>query len=563
MNDFKKFKKKLMMEFYIKNTLVSAAGGMVSSGLVLMVKKMFELKFPWYYALITGIVIMSGIFIAIMTRKPDDEKIAERIDKEFHMQEKVTTMVTYKDNSQFMYEKQREDAENKLHENNTRKLPLKLSVLNIPALIFGGALISSSFFVPSIINHETNVIPGNKDDINNETEKIINDIRGIINNSEASEAFKAELNQILNDLLESLKDDIDINSRMNKIRTAEGKVDAALDRANSKEEFCDGLKSSKIDLISKLAQFIIDCDYDGVSDTLKQLERHFSARSPYSGDSLYDHISDIVDSLNYAMLYVNDDSDNKTVVNKDDTLYISIKNLYTSLKSINDKFSLYLSGNEKDGINEDQTKADTIAAIESSIAEINSCLKMQQENSDLADQVKAYMESLINPGGGSGGNSEDNNKNSETQNTDEENNGNNNSGNDGNSGNTGENNSGDDNGNNNGENSGNDDSGNNGNNEGNEGNTDGSGNSKGDSENTGSQSGEGASGGKGETKYGGNDKVYTDQNGYSEYGDVIDGYHNDAGEDNKNNGNDETGDILEDYFKSLYGSVTAPGDGNP
>lgn len=442
MNDFKKFKKKLMMEFYIKNTLISAAGGMTSSGLVLMAKKMFELKFSWYYALITGIAIMSGIFLIMLRKKPDDEKIAERIDKEFHMQEKVATMVTYKDESTFMYEKQREDAENKLRENNTKKLPLKLSMMNIPALIFGGALISSSFFVPSVINHDANIIPGNKDDINNETEKIINDIHNVINNSEASAAFKAELNQILSDLLTELKDDIDINSRMNKIRIAEGKVDAALDRANSKEEFYDGLKYSNIELLSKLSVCILNCDYDGVSDTLKQLERHFAAKSAYSGEALYDHIDDILNCINSALLYVNDDSDNKTVVNKDDTLYISMKNLYMSMKSVNKKFGLSLSGNEKDGINEDQAKADTVTAIETAISEIISCLRMQQENSDLAAQVKAYMEALINPEGGSGVNSENNNKNSENQNTGEENNGNNNSGNDDdNSGNTSENNS--------------------------------------------------------------------------------------------------------------------------
>ena len=563
--NFKKFKAKLMREFYLKISLISLAGGLTVSGLIILFTRMFGANFPFYYSIIIGVVVLIALFLTLFfLKKPNDEKIAERIDKDFKMEEKVTSMVAFKNENGFLYQKQREDAKAQLSKKDVKKLPFKLAVINIPALVFGASLFTASFFTPNVI-HETNKNnKPNPDDFNNKTEDIIDDIRDLINNSEASEAFKAELNQILTDLLEDLQDDTDIQSRMQKVIVAEGKVTAALDRANSKEELGAALENSKVDLLAKLGTAIKTGDQEGAASILKQLEKHFGPRTTYTGEALYDHIEAIDESITSALDAVRDDSDGKTVVGKDDTLYLSMENLYKSLDSINKKFSSFLSGDTEKGINEDQAKADSVTAIELAISEIGQCLQTQQENSDLAAQVISYMQSLINPGGGSGsGSNSENQNNNENQNSDGENNNNgNNPGDDADS--AGDKNSEGNDGENNGDSSESGDSSDSegdGDGKGEEGETEGGGNSKGDSESSGSQSGTGASGGNGDTKYGSSDKVYTDQNGYSEYGDVIDGYHNDAGEDNKENGNEETGGILEDYFTSLYGSEKDSGDG--
>lgn len=537
--NFKKFKAKLMREFYLKISLISLAGGLTVSGLIILFTRMFGENFPFYYSIIIGVVVLVVLFLTMFfLKKPNDEKIAERIDKDFKMEEKVTSMVAFKNENGFLYQKQREDAKAQLSKKDVKKLPLKLAVINIPALVFGASLFTASFFTPNVI-HETNKNnKPNPDDFNNKTEDIIDDIHNIINNSDASEAFKAELNQILEDFLKDLQDDTDIQSRMNKVIVAVGKVNAALDRANSREELGAALENSKVDLLAKLGAAIKSGDQETAISILQQLEKHFGPRTTYTGEALYDHIEAIDESITSALDAVKDDSDGKTVVGKDDTLYLSMENLYKSLDSINKKFSSFLSGDTEKGINEDQAKADAVTAIELAISEISQCLQTQQENSDLAAQVISYMQSLINPGGGSGdGSNKENQNNSENQNSDGENNGD--------SSESGDNSNSEGDGDGKGE----------------EGETEGGGNSKGDSESNGSQSGIGASGGKGDTKYGSSDKVYTDQNGYSEYGDVIDGYHNDASEDNKENGNEETGDILADYFNSLYGSEKDPGDG--
>ncbi len=561
--NFKKCKAKLIREFYLKISLISLAVGLTLSGLIILFTRMFGSSFPYYISIIIGAIVMIATFLALaFLKKPNDEKVAERIDSDFRLQEKVTSMVTFQDKEGLLYEKQREDAKEQLSKKDVKKLPVRLAMINIPALVFGASLFTASFFTPNVIKAADKDNKPDKDTINNKTEEIINDIHNIINNSDASAVFKEELNQILEDLLAELNDDTDVLSRMKKVITAEGKVDAALDRANSKEEIGAALEESDIDLLAKLGTAIKNGDQDGVASVLQQLEKHFGPRSVYTEDSLCNHIEAIVDAINKANSLA---LEAETKVSKEDGLYLAMNNLSTSLNSVYKKYSKYLSGDTENGITEDQAKADSITAIETAISEICSCLQAQQENSDLAEQVKAYMESLIDPTN-SGGEGEDGDQ--KTTGSDGE----------GQSGNN-QNNSGDGKGESSGEGEGDGDgdqdgsdkdsggessgdsdgsetgdSDGKGNSEGSDGDSSGSGSGKGESEGSGSSSSDGASGGSGKTNYGSNDSVYTDDNGYSEYGDVLDGYHNDAIEDNEEHGNDETGDILDDYYNSLYGN---------
>ncbi len=562
--NFKKCKAKLIREFYLKISLISLAIGLTVSGLIILFTRLFSLSFPYYISIAIGVVILIGSFLALaFLKKPNDEKIAERIDSDFKLQEKVTSMVAFQDKSGLLYEKQREDAKEQLSKKNVKKLPVKLAMINIPALVFGASLFTASFFTPNVIKNASKDNKPDKGTVNDKTEEIIDTIHDIINNSDASAAFKEELNQILEDLLVELQDDTDVLSRMKKVIIAEGKVDAALDRANSKEEIGSALENSTIDLLAKLGTAIKNGDQDEVSNILQQLEKHFAPRSVYTGDTLCDHIESIASAIKTA---IDESLEAETPVKKEDGLYLALNNLSTSLSSINKNFSKYLSGDTENGITEDQAKSDSIEAIEVAISEICSCLQAQQENSDLADQVKAYMESLIDPTNSGGGESE--NGDQKTSGTDGEGESGNNQNNSGDG--QGEKSDGDGDGDSGdkddseqdsgGDSSGDSDSGDEGDSEGkgdsegNEGDSSGGGSGKGESEGEGSSSSDGASGGSGKTNYGSSDTVYTDDNGYSEYGDVIDGYHNDAVEDNKENGNDETGDLLDDYFNSLYGN---------
>lgn len=574
MNDnFKKLKRKLMLEFYVRISLVSLAGWLIVSGLIILFTRLFGANFPFYYGILIGAAVGIGAFVALwLTKKPDDTKIALRIDQDFDMHEKVATMVTFQNTDGFMYEKQREDAKEKLGKKDVKKLPFRLALINVPALVFGASLFTASFFTPAVLNQKKDDKKDNKDKINDKTQDIIDDLHEIINNSDAYQTLKAELNQILEDLLGELKDDDDPQSRLHKVTVAENKVRAALDRANTREEIGAAFESvaEKDSALAMLAKAIKKGDTSGVTLALRKLQKDFGSRTTLKGQAISDHLTAIVNTINKG-LKVSLEAEVK--VSEKDGLYVSLKNLSTKLDAIQKRFAEYLKApTENKGVPEEQTKSDASEALETAIVEINQSLDAQAANEELADQVIAYMETLIDPlGSGSGGengsNRDDNKK--DDDNKDDNNNGGDNNGDDkkddGNGDKTDgdgdddkkDDNSGDDgNGDGNGDGDKKDDSndGNKGDGKGDDGNTDGSGSGKGDSENNGNNKGDGASGGSGSTSYGSNDKVYTDKGGYSEYGDVIDDSHNSASKDNEKNGDDELGDILEDYFNSLYGN---------
>lgn len=558
-----------MREFYLKISLLSLSLGLVVGGLLISLSRLLKWNLAFYYSLLIGTIVAIALFLVLFfVRKPNDEKIAERIDKEFGLKEKVTSMVTFEKEEGILYEKQREDAKLQLSKKDPKKLPVRLALINIPALVFGASLFTASFFTP-VLEHADNPGSGenipDKDVINDKTDEIKDQIQDLINNSSASEELKAELNQILADLIEELEDDTDIQSRMRKVIKAEQKVDVALDKANSKEEIGEALEKTENDLLSKLGTAIKNGDQDSVAEILTQLEKHFAPRSVYTEDKLLDHLSNLVDTITNAL--------DEAFVSNSDNLFRAMNHLTESFTSIEKKYSSYLSGDTKNGIDEDQAKADSITAIEKAIQEINVCLTSQTENSNLAENVKKYMESLINPTGGSGGGESGNNQTTDKEGESGENGSDGNGNGDGNDGEPGD------------DSQGGDDSGDN-KEDGDDGDG-GDGDESGDGDQSGSGSGDsdsqggsgdggkgdgssdssagsdstGASGGSGQTNYPSNDKVYTDENGYSSYGDVIAGSQNDAIEDQKGNGDEELDGILDDYFDSLYGKDS--GSTNP
>ena len=137
MNDnFKKMKRKLMVEFYLKISLVSLSLWLTVSGLIILFTNLFGAKFPLYLSILIGAVIGICLFVVLLIKKkPNDTQIALRIDRDFNMHEKVATMVTFQNTDGFMYEKQREDAKENLQKKEVRKLPFRLAMVNIPALV--------------------------------------------------------------------------------------------------------------------------------------------------------------------------------------------------------------------------------------------------------------------------------------------------------------------------------------------------------------------------------------------------------------------------------------------
>lgn len=555
-NDFKKFKKKVMSEHILKAVLFGLAGGLLAAGVAIIA--CFMPKDHLSIGAIAGISAGCGVFLFALIsglyfflKKPKDTEISLRVDEDLNLNEKVTTMIEFEGKQGLIIEKQREDATQRLAAKNVKSLPVKVAALNIPALIFGGAVFGSSFFAPMISKAIHTVKVKDPEHINEDTKDTIDEIKDLIHKSGASKELQDALLKLVDQLQGDLEDVTVIEERQKIVDSYKLKVDDVVNKYNSSDEIGAALYAlvkDKTDDLSKLlaefAQNIEKCDNNGTLASLDKIQLYLLGDAVTDGlvdDAFCSALTEIASTITQAL------TDSKVepgieMYNALNTFQIELNRISTRRKGRMQEIAENKDEDDWDSNNMSQKTANkaTEDAFFNAKKEIGDAIKQEETNKELGEQVKQLMDQLVDPkseegegdGDGEGDDSGDN------------------SGEDGddsgeNSGDGGE--DGDDSGDESGEGSG-------------EGGGDSGGqegqpsDKPGDSESTGDSEGDGATGGKGDTKYGSNDKVFTggeDGDGYQNYGDAIGDYNGDAVNDS--NGS-SLGDVVGDYFDNLYGN---------
>ncbi len=513
-NDFDKFKKKILMEHLAYSILLAFCAGLVFSGLALMILILAYKNAPAFaYPVIVsaaGIIAAAVAFVFLFRRKkPSDDEIALRIDDSLGMQEKVATMVEFKNEDSLLINKQREDATEKLSKKTTKALPVKLHVWTLPVIIICGGLFAASFFTPSKDNPFVDIYSNDKDDdhttkVDEKTDDIIHDIKDDIDDIlDPDEEFNKKLDDILDNLNNDLKGDTDANSRQDKIDDAKEKIDEALDEVNTNEEIGDALSKSEDDALKMLGEAIQNNDVEGIDAALEKLKEEINE---LSGSALQAKLQQIADQIRTAL-------ENSEIPEGDPT-----RDALEELADAFERLSQEVGWTKTD----DEIKEEAEKIIDEIGEKLKESAEEEKKNEEAAEKAKEEMDQMKDPTSEEEKDSDDEGK---TESSDDQGGQKENGGQDGDNQSSTEKESGSestDKGNNNGEN-GNDD----------------------------------ATKGSGDTKYAGDDKVYTPDGGSQEYSEVIEKANNDANQDNNSvieeSGEDDLSDILEDYYKYLYG----------
>lgn len=528
----KSFIKRLKLEKILQGSIYALGGLLLTSSLLIAIFQILKLT-AWYFYLIAlggGLLTFVIILLAYYFAKKIKEKdAAKRVDSNFDLHEKASTMVEFEGKSGFLIEKQREDAKKCIKHTNPKKLAIKLTMASLVFPLIGGGAFATSFFTNNIVNAFTFE---NDDNFDNDTDKIIDNIKEYIGKSQASAAFKEKLYKILEDLREDLKGDVSIPSRREKVNKAKEEVDVALDEVNTKEEIGEALLKEDNDF-TEVGAVVSSAEVEKLEAVFKNFTDQLNIVVSTTG--LLALLGEWINNLKDFFKGVD--------IPKTDANYNTFKNLLTKLQAVHDNVEQKLAASSNASnkvINQliTSSQEQVRKAIEEVIKELKTNLTLEKGNDELAKKVKDLMDQLIDP------NSE------KKDNTGTEEGGNGKP--DGEEGDAGD--------------KGNEeidtDKGDSGNAEGGKGdsdgeNGDGSGSGDGgkEGEGDGQGKGDGASGGGGSTKYGSNDKVYTGENGQTAYGDVIGDYQNGASDDAKGTGDDDLEGAIGDYFDELYGDA--------
>lgn len=145
--NFKKIKTKFILETILKSLFVGLFLGVLVSSILILTYKQLGLTYKLWLFILIGVLVFLVVGISLFfIFKPNDIKVAKRIDSELHLKEKVHTMIEYEGKSGYLVERQREDASAKLKEIKPKKLKMHF---NWYLLLF--PLLAIPFFVSSIV----------------------------------------------------------------------------------------------------------------------------------------------------------------------------------------------------------------------------------------------------------------------------------------------------------------------------------------------------------------------------------------------------------------------------
>ena len=132
MENFNKFKNKIVLEILLKCIVTGFSVGLIVFSIPLIYIKVKGIEFNVIYLVLIALAVMLVITgLGYLILRPNKIRIAKRLDKEFNMNQKVQTMVEYETEDGFMIELQREDTLNILDDISVKKLSMKFSLLLI------------------------------------------------------------------------------------------------------------------------------------------------------------------------------------------------------------------------------------------------------------------------------------------------------------------------------------------------------------------------------------------------------------------------------------------------
>ncbi len=202
---FKKLKKQIYREHLIKTIILGVAIGLSVFGVLFLLNKREKIDFKiWQIILISlgSLLLTSGLYFFV--RKPSNKKIAKRLDKTFSLNEKVQTMLDFKDEQENeIVLLQRKDTDNLLKSIKPSNLRFSFNIIILILLFIGIGLTITSVSVPGIVHNSNPPV----DPPIEVAETDIDKIKKLIKHVEASKiyddmkvAYIGELNLLITEL---------------------------------------------------------------------------------------------------------------------------------------------------------------------------------------------------------------------------------------------------------------------------------------------------------------------------------------------------------------------------
>ena len=153
--NFIKFRRKARTEAIASALLIGAAVGLIAYASVAIVFKLYGRTVDlFYYGIFGGAALLVSVALYFVFT-PSDKKLAKKLDSVYSLDEKVSTMVEFRDSDDEFAILQREDAEERLGALSTRSLKSTKLIAGLLVFVIAIGSLVGSLLVPMKVDTET------------------------------------------------------------------------------------------------------------------------------------------------------------------------------------------------------------------------------------------------------------------------------------------------------------------------------------------------------------------------------------------------------------------------
>ena len=312
---FLKFKRKVRVQSILSAVLLGLGTGITAFAVITAVMKLLDREVtPLYYGICIGgaFIVATVLYFLFM---PSDKRLAKRLDITYTLDEKVSTMVELREQTDGFAILQREDADRRLGEMPKRALRSRTLIAGILVLAMSLALTVGALLIPA--KAETPEAPIDEFD-KQWLITAIGELITAVENSYVEEDLKESTLAELKDLLSFVEGSQFLSEMKREAVKTVIAINSALRKANSVEAISEQFaKSSDAELV-KLGKELAALSGSGSKKALEALGDKISDLDP--SDAVF--IADEIDA--YLGM---------SGVRSDDGVYMMFKSLVAAVKS--------------------------------------------------------------------------------------------------------------------------------------------------------------------------------------------------------------------------------------
>ncbi len=267
---FIKFKKKIILEIVIKCLIISVTTGLLVFSIPYLILKLTQSRFNVLYLILIGVGVMLILFgLLFLIFKPNDQKVAVKLDQKLNLNQKVQTMIEYQNEDGLMVKLQRENTNKILSGISLKNLSMKFSAIFFILIGLSVSICITAFAMPTPkIDDPSIIIEDPNYELDDWTILAIRDLIKYIDESAMNDSLKAKDINELNGLIDELKTADKESEMVKAVEDVIGKLELELDIINTNNEIHEVLRVTNHLSVTKLSAQINDLNIDAISNAV-------------------------------------------------------------------------------------------------------------------------------------------------------------------------------------------------------------------------------------------------------------------------------------------------------